>query len=150
MAVRPDVVHAPTAGASRPARGSAGLLLGPLTLPVPCSGIDELERLVDRHAVDQDPVIASEATGGLHRARDRGSQQALRVVGSAPTQHCRHALVEAELVSLNVLHDQARLVVLVGWKQPDPHRAHAREPRRFCLKRSQPLVPDHACTDTNV
>ncbi len=47
---------------------AAGLLVDPLTLPVLRSGIDELERLVALHAGEQGPVIAIEATGGLHRA----------------------------------------------------------------------------------
>ncbi len=47
---------------------AAGLLVDPLTLPVLPSGIDELERLVALHAGEQGPVIAIEATGGLHRA----------------------------------------------------------------------------------
>jgi hypothetical protein len=46
---------------------AAGLLVDPLTLPVFRSGIDELERLVSRHVGEQRPVIAIEATGGLHR-----------------------------------------------------------------------------------
>jgi hypothetical protein len=47
---------------------AAGLLVSPLTLPVLRSGVDEFERLVNRLAGEQDPVIAIEATGGLHRA----------------------------------------------------------------------------------
>lgn len=39
-----------------------------MTLPVLRAGVDELERLVNRHAGEQAPVIAIEATGGLHRA----------------------------------------------------------------------------------
>ncbi len=47
---------------------AAGLLIDPLKLPVLRSGVDELERLVSRHAGEQEPLIAIEATGGLHRA----------------------------------------------------------------------------------
>lgn len=47
---------------------AVGLVVEPVTLPVLRSGIDELERLVARHAGSQPPVIAIEATGGLHRA----------------------------------------------------------------------------------
>jgi transposase len=46
----------------------AGLLVDPLTLPVLRAGVDELERLVVRFRGEQRPVIAIEATGGLHRA----------------------------------------------------------------------------------
>lgn len=47
---------------------AAGLLIEPLTLPVLRAGVDELERLVVRFCGPQPPVIAIEATGGLHRA----------------------------------------------------------------------------------
>ena len=47
---------------------AAGLVVDPLTLPVLRSGLDELERLVVRFSGLQPPVIAIEATGGLHRA----------------------------------------------------------------------------------
>ena len=47
---------------------AAGLVVEPLTLPVLRAGVDELERLVAAHAGAQAPVIAIEATGGLHRA----------------------------------------------------------------------------------
>lgn len=47
---------------------AAGLLVDPLTLPVLRAGVDELERLVLRFRGAQPPVIAIEATGGLHRA----------------------------------------------------------------------------------
>lgn len=45
-----------------------GLLVDPVTLPVLREGIDELERLVLRHAGSRPPVIAVEATGALHQA----------------------------------------------------------------------------------
>jgi transposase len=47
---------------------AAGLLLDPLTLPVLREGVEELERLVTRFRGAQPPIIAIEATGGLHRA----------------------------------------------------------------------------------
>ena len=47
---------------------AAGLVVDPLTLPVLRAGLDELERLVVRFGGAQPPVIAIEATGGLHRA----------------------------------------------------------------------------------
>jgi hypothetical protein len=62
---------------------AAGLLLDPLTLPVLRSGVDELERLVNRHAGEQEPVIAIEATGGLHRAWTQELNRRFPAVGSA-------------------------------------------------------------------
>lgn len=47
---------------------AAGLVMDPLTLPVLRSGLNELERLVVRFSGLQPPIIAIEATGGLHRA----------------------------------------------------------------------------------
>jgi hypothetical protein len=47
---------------------AGGLRVDPVTLPVLREGIDELERLVGRHAGGRPPLIAIEATGGLHRA----------------------------------------------------------------------------------
>jgi transposase len=46
----------------------AGLIVEPLTLPVLRVGIEELERLVIKHAGARAPVIAIESTGSLHRA----------------------------------------------------------------------------------
>lgn len=45
-----------------------GLVVEPLTLPVLRQGVNELERLVARHAGGQPPLIAIEATGALHQA----------------------------------------------------------------------------------
>jgi transposase len=46
----------------------AGLLEGPLSLPVSREGIGRLERLLTTHASAEGPVIAIEATGSLHRS----------------------------------------------------------------------------------
>ena len=71
---------------------ATGLLLDPLTLPVLRSGVDELERLVNRHAGEQDPVIAIEATGGLHRAwtqeLNRRFPQSVRLFAPSETAEC--------------------------------------------------------------
>lgn len=46
---------------------AAGLVAGPLTLPVLRQGLEELTRLVEQHAGGRPPLIAIEATGALHR-----------------------------------------------------------------------------------
>lgn len=50
---------------------AGGLVVDPLTLPVLRAGLDELERLVTKHAGARSPLIAIEATGSLHRAWTR-------------------------------------------------------------------------------
>jgi transposase len=75
---------------------AAGLLVDPLTLPVLRSGVDELERLVNRHAGGQEPVIAIEATGGLHRAwtqeLNRRFPQSVRLFAPSETAAARAQL----------------------------------------------------------
>ncbi len=46
---------------------AAGQVVEPLTLPVLRSGLEELSALIGRHAGGQQPLIAIEATGALHR-----------------------------------------------------------------------------------
>ena len=46
----------------------AGLLEDPVSLPVSREGICRLERLLNPHAKTEEPVIAIEATGSLHRS----------------------------------------------------------------------------------
>ena len=52
--------------------------------------------------------------------------------------HVRGHLVQAELVALDVLHHQARLVAVIGRQQPHPDRAERDQPGAFGLKRGQP------------
>lgn len=47
---------------------AAGLVIEPMSLPVLRPGLEQLDRLVRRHAGDGAAVFAVEATGGLHRA----------------------------------------------------------------------------------
>jgi hypothetical protein len=81
--------------------------------------------------------------------RDEGDHQhpgAIRRGGAVVARevrrrgHVRGRLVQAELVALDVLHHQARLVAVIGRQQPHPDRAERDQPGASGLKRGQPLV----------
>ena len=81
-----------------------------------------------------DPAVevshqVEEADTVVSRWTVRASQAA---VPSRPAQRVRAAgniaSVEAELVALNVLHHEARLVVVIGGQQPDAYRAQRDQP----------------------
>lgn len=75
---------------------AAGLVVEPLTLPVLRAGVDELERLVCEHAGERDPLIAIEATGGLHRSwaqeLNRRFPRSVRVFAPSETAAARAQL----------------------------------------------------------
>jgi hypothetical protein len=45
-----------------------GLLEQPVSVPVSCAGVEQVERMLSAHPSLMAPVIAVEATGSLHRA----------------------------------------------------------------------------------
>ena len=45
-----------------------GLLEDPVSVPVSCAGVEQIERMLSAHPTSLIPVIAVEATGSLHRA----------------------------------------------------------------------------------
>lgn len=71
-------------------RDESGLVIDPLSLPVLRPGLEQLDRLVRRHAGDGPAVVAVEATGALHRAwvveLSRRFPGAVRVF--APSETC--------------------------------------------------------------
>src|SRR5579862_2609046 len=59
-------------------------------------------------------------------------------------------LVEVELVALDVLHHDARLVVLIGHQDPHEHRAERGQPRAFGLQHGQALSTHEPGADPHV
>jgi hypothetical protein len=58
--------------------------------------------------------------------------------------------VETELVALDVLHDDARLVVVIGSQEPYPRRTECDKSRAFGLKRGQALLTNETGADPHV
>src|SRR5690242_2191817 len=59
-------------------------------------------------------------------------------------------LVEAELVALDVLHHQARFVLLVGREQAQTSSADRFQPSRFSLERGYPRVTRQPHADADI
>lgn len=78
------------------ANQSDGLLEEPRSLPALRDGVDELERLLAKHATTTPPLIAIEATGALHqpfaRELERRLPGSLRLFAPSETQAARAQL----------------------------------------------------------
>ena len=64
--------------------------------------------------------------------------------------HVRGHSVETELVALDVLHHEARLVVVIGRQQSHAYRAERDQPCAFGLKRGQALFTHEPGADPHV
>jgi hypothetical protein len=70
--------------------------------------------------------------------------------GSAGRRILMEASVEAELVALDVLHHQARLVLLVGQQQPHADRAERDSAGALGLEHGQALLAHEPGADPHV
>ena len=86
--------------------------------------------------------------GGLD-AGERARRERVRYMrsGSAP---CDAQSVETELVALDVLHHDARLVDVIGRQQSHAYRAERDQPCAFGLKRGQALFTHEPGADPHV
>jgi len=64
--------------------------------------------------------------------------------------HVRSHSVETELVALDVLHHEARLVVAIGTQESHAYRAKRDQSCAFGLKGGQTLFPDEPGADPHV
>lgn len=67
-----------------------------------------------------------------------------------PTSSAGPTLVEAEFIPLDVLHHQARLILLIGGQQTQAPSAERFQPSRLGLERSDSLVTRQPHPDSNV
>src|SRR5262245_15825079 len=73
-----------------------------------------------------------------------------RAVGESPAAASLTPSVEAELVALDVLHHDARLVVVIGQQSSHVCRAESDQPGAFRLERGQALLADQPGADPYV
>src|SRR6478672_13776162 len=66
-----------------------------------------------------------------------------------PLSHISHS-VETELVALDVLHHQARLVEAIGFQQSHACGAERQQPGAFGLQRGQPLITHEPGADPHI
>jgi transposase len=124
------------------ANQSDGLLEEPRSVPALRAGVDELERLIARHAGAGRPLIAVEATGALHqpfaRELERRFPGSLRLFAPSQTQAARTQLGSRRFKSDD--RDCAALIYLLRQGEGRPAEDPAHDALTAAVRHRRSLV----------